>query len=206
MSALRLTGLLAVWDEVEHGGWQVDTNRAKRIVLVDPPPSLECFTKGLNCLKEAERLYFLFGDKEFDDLLVKTPSRDDFKRLYRLIAGKERISLNKHFSSLMRVTGLQKRPLSFMIQVFEELGFLKVEQGEMVIFPDPQKKPLTDSRLYQRQLAREKVLQTLVYSTYTELCKFLFSTIAFKHMGGYADEFQRENSRNTRLSATGDSV
>jgi single-stranded-DNA-specific exonuclease len=202
----NLKGAVVFWDELEEGDWPREIQSAKFIILVDAPPTLELFTKGLNLVKEAERLYFLFGDKEFDDLLAKIPSRDDFKRLYRLIAGQEKISLSKHFSALMRRTGLQKRSLSFMIQVFEELGFLRIEQGEIHIHPNPAKKPLTDSKLYQRQLAGQQVLQTLVYSSYAELCKYLFSTIAFKHLGGYEHELQRENSRDQRFSATGDSV
>ncbi|MBA4541347.1 MULTISPECIES: single-stranded-DNA-specific exonuclease RecJ [Thermoactinomyces] len=206
LQAVDLKGTVVYWDQLAERDWPAEVRAAKFVVLVDAPPDLEVFTKGLNQVKEAERLYFLFGDKEFDDLLAKVPTRDDFKRLYRLLAGREKISLSKHFSALMRHTGLQKRSLSFIIQVFEELGFLRVEHGEIRIHPNPAKKPLTDSKLYQRQLAGQQVLQTLVYSSYTELCRYLFSTIAFKHLGGHEHELQRENSSDQRFSATGDSI
>jgi len=194
------------WEEAEKGDWVEIAQQAKHIVLIDPPPSMELFRLGLSHFAGAERIYFLFGDRSFDDMLLKTPSRDDFKRLYRVLVGKEKISLDKHLPSLIRVTGLQKRTLSFMIQVFGELGFLKVEHGEITMDPQPPKRPLTESQLYQRQLAREKVMETLVYSSYKDLIHILFSTISFKHVGGYEDGLQRQNSGHTRFSATGDSV
>lgn len=193
------------WDDEERTLWDQMGQEAKHLVLVDPPPSMEHFYKRLSHFIEVERLYFLFGDESFDDLLLKTPSRDDFKRLYKVLIGKEKISLVKHLSSLMRVTGLQKRTLSFMIQVFGELGFLKIENEEIILNPKPQKRPLTESRMYQRQLAREKVMEMLVYSSTKDLIHTLFSTISFKHVGGYEDGFQSKDSGHSGLSATGDS-
>lgn len=193
------------WDDEKEFFWRQMGQQAKHLVLVDPPPTMECFHKRLNYFLEVERIYFLFGDEAFDDLLLKAPTRDDFKRLYLVLVKKEKISLEKDLSYLIRMTGLQKRTLSFMIQVFGELDFLKVENEEIILNPKPQKRPLTQSRLYQRQLAREKVLERLVYSSTKDLIHTLFSTVSFKHVGGYEDGLQRKDSGHTGLSATGDS-
>lgn len=195
------------WEALGQGNCDGELiKRAKRVVWVQAPPTMSVCKKSLPYFADAERLYLLFGDKEFDDMLVKTPTREEFKKLYGALVGKEKISLSKHFSSLARVTGLQKRALSFMIQVFAECGFISLNQGEIKIHPNPNKKPLTESVLYQKQIEREEVFRTLVYSTYLELCQFLVSTIAFTHIGGLANELQRENQSDSRLSATGDSV
>lgn len=200
------TKQMIYWEDLEKNGWEGKINDVKHFVIVDPPPSMAHFRQGLNLCKDAERLYFIYGDAEFDDLLVKAPTREQFKRLYQVLKGKGPISLKQHFPALMRVTGLQKRPLSFMIQVFEELGFLRVEQGLIHVDPNPMKKALTESQLYQRQLAREEVLQTLVYSSYRELSNYLFTHISFTwQAGGNKDGFQVQDSGDSRLSASGDS-
>lgn len=202
----KAPGRVVLWEDLPRNGWD-QAKTARNFIIVDPPPSMELFCRGLKYCREAERLYFIYGDASFDDMLVKAPSRDQFKVLYQILKGKGPISILKHMPALMRKTGLQKRSLSFMIQVFEELGFLKIEQGCIHVNPNPVKRALTESKLYERQLAREQVLQKLVYSSYRELCDYLFANIAFKwYLGGKNDGLQREDSGDSRLSATGDSL
>jgi single-stranded-DNA-specific exonuclease len=198
---------IVFWEKLEQEAWKEKVKEAKVFVFFDPPPSMELFRQALTYCYKAERLYFIYGDADFDDLLVKMPTREQFKLLYQTLVGKGPISMNKHLSSLMRVTGLQKRPLSFMIQVFEELEFLKIEQGQIIFNNQPQKRALTESKLYQRQVAREQVLQTLVYSSYRELCNYLFTSTPFKwDVGGNVDGFQREDPGDSGLSTTGNSL
>lgn len=197
---------VATWEGLEKGEQQQVLRQAKYLVLVESPPALNLFIKGLSYGYEAERIYIMFGDKEFDDLLPRTPTRDDFKKLYKAIARMGEFPYQKGLPLLARITGLQKRVISFMIQVFEELGFVTLERGLLLLQKNPTKKQLNESKTYQTQLDRERVLQTLVYSSYKDLCRFLFSMIAFKNLGGYADGLQREDSGYSRLSATGDQI
>lgn len=90
-----------------------------------------------------------------------------------------------------------------MIQVFEELGFVSLDQEDLIVHENPAKRSLMESKTYQHQRERERVLETLVYSSYKDLCRYLFETISFTHMGGYTDGFQRKDSSDSRLSATG---
>jgi single-stranded-DNA-specific exonuclease len=197
---------IVFWSDLENQNWQGNTDGIQNLILVEPPPSLEIFLQGLRLCTKVERLYFMYGDADFDDLLVKVPTREQFKKLYSALVGKKPFSLTKHLHSLMRITGLPKRSLSFMIQVFEDCGFLRNENGMIHVCVNPAKKSLTESKLYQRQLAREQVLEKLVYSSYRELCDYLFTNVVFKwQMGGKSDELQRENSGDSRLSAGGNS-
>ncbi|MBA4600848.1 single-stranded-DNA-specific exonuclease RecJ [Thermoactinomyces mirandus] len=206
----QLTGhpdwIVVTWEQLKKEKQQQSLKQSRYLVLVESPPTLKLFKKGLSYGYEAERIYVMFGDKEFDDLLPKTPTRDDFKKLYKAIARIGKFPYQKYLPSLMRITGLQKRVISFMIQVFEELGFVTLEQDVLILQKHPAKKPLNESKSYQTQLDREHVLKTLVYSSYRDLCRYLFSRIAFKHIGGYADGLQGEDSSYSRLSATGDQV
>lgn len=198
--------IVVTWEELMDKKQQESMKQAKHLVLAESPPTLEVFRNRLKDGREAERIYVMFGDKEFDHLLPKTPSREDFSKLYRVIAGKGKISLRKYMSLLMRVTGLQKRVISFMIQVFEELGFVSLDQEDLIVHENPAKRSLMESKTYQHQRERERVLETLVYSSYKDLCRYLFETISFTHMGGYTDGFQRKDSSDSRLSATGGAV
>ncbi|TCS96452.1 exonuclease RecJ [Hazenella coriacea] len=166
------------WERIEDNEWAERVLLKKHMVIVDPPPTLNHLKQGIQQWGQIERIYLLFGDADFDDLLVKAPSKENFAHTYRVLQrGKGPISISKHFTSLSRATGLKKRSLSFIIQVFEELEFIKIEQGFIHINPTPERKPLTESKFYQAQLAREEVLQTLVYSSYRELCQYLHSQL-----------------------------
>lgn len=166
------------WERIEDNEWMRNISLKKHLVLVDPPPTLNHLQRKMKYLGQIERIYLLFGDADFDDLLVKAPAKGEFAHTYRLLRrSKGPISITKHFTSLLKATGLKKRSLSFIIQVFEELEFIKIEQGFIHVDPTPIKKSLTESKHYQQQLAREEVLQTLVYSSYRELCQYLYSQI-----------------------------
>lgn len=142
-----------------------------QIAWIDPPPSMEIWHNHLTQLQHMERAYFIFGDRDFDKSLLAVPSREQFKQLYTLLYGKKPFSLMKSYPILTKRTGLSKRSLSFMIQVFEELEFLQNDNGMIQLVENPPKRPLTDSLSYRRQLEQEEVLQALVYSTYKQICQ-----------------------------------
>lgn len=171
------------------------------LVFVDPPPTLDHFQQVLERLQHAERLYFLHGDADFDSFFVRVPSREQFKLFYQTIYGRKSFSLTRHLSSLQRKTGLSKQMLTFMIQVFEELGFVQVERGELMLRENPPKRSLTESSYYQEQLAKEQVLQRFIYSSYQELCDYIY-----QQQGGGSVGLQTENTRNPQLPRIGHSV
>jgi len=191
-TSIPIAKTVLVWDDLLDEQ-RLDYSKPY-IVFVDPPPTLEHFEQVLGKLQHAERLYFLYGDAEFNHLLVKVPSREQFKLFYQTIYGKKPFSLPQHLASLQRKTGLSKRMLTFMIRVFQELGFIQVDKGKLMLKQNPPKKPLTESSYYQEQLAKEQVLQVLVYSSYQELCRYIF-----QQQGGVRGGFQAEDSRHSRL-------
>ncbi|WP_164491664.1 single-stranded-DNA-specific exonuclease RecJ [Staphylospora marina] len=178
----------------------------RRLVLVDPPPDLETFSRVIRRFVNVERIYFLFGDASFDDVLAKTPDREHFKKLYACLHARGKLRFPADLPALVRATGLQKRTLSFMIQVFEELGFLKRSHGLIELVPSPVKKALTESELYRSQIRRSEVMEKLILSGHEELCRLTLSISAFRNTGGLADGLQGKDSRHPGLSAAGDSV
>lgn len=184
-----------VWSDLRDGLELDKLGKDKPyLVFMDPPPTLEHFKQVLKGMQYVERFYFVYGDTDFDSLLIKVPSRDQFKRFYQTIYGKKPFLLSRYLPSLQRKTGLSKRMLTFMIQVFQELGFVQIEQGELMLRPNPPKRALNESSVYQKQLAKEQVLQRLIYSSYQELCDYIF-----QQRGGLRDGLQTEDSRNSGL-------
>lgn len=202
-SDLHLPGMIVNWRDLEKYISDPQSFHDKTyMVLIDPPPTLDDFQHTLTCFSHVERFYFLFGDLELDDdLWVKVPSRDQFKRLYQTIYQKEQLSLTRHFAALQRRTGLSKRMILFIIRVFQELGFVTIENDKMRMKSNPPKRPLSDSPYYQAQRAKEEVLQRLIYSSYQELCDYVLTL-----QGGTLNEFQGKDSRNPRFSDVRSSV
>ncbi|RAL26616.1 single-stranded-DNA-specific exonuclease RecJ [Thermoflavimicrobium daqui] len=206
MKELQDVGSSILWDEIGVAGWKERIAGASYLAFIDPPPTLARFQLLFSELSDVERLYFLYGDTDFDDILVKLPTYQEFAAVYKLIKSKQKTPIHriKHLPSLSRVMGLSKRTLSFMISVFEELNFLKIEQGYIKVNPNPAKQPLENSELYQRQQAKEEVWKKLVYSSYRELCDYLFTSVQFRwQIGGASNGFQRENQSDSKLSTAG---
>ncbi len=181
-----------LWSEVGTPHWTSLLKEVRYLAFVDPPYSMEMLRQVLEQTKRIERLYFLYGDTDFEDLLVKIPQRDDFKRLYQLLLRSSAIHLAKHLPILSEKLGLSKRTVSFMISVFEELDFIRKQRGNIILNKSPVKRPLHQSRLYQQQLAKEEVFQKLIYSSYRELCDHLFALIQVNWQnGGTEDGFQK---------------
>lgn len=161
------------WKQIDQPLWKETILLHKHIAFIDPPPSMTIWRQALQLTTHVERYYMLFGDRDFDQGLLATPTREQFKQLYSLLYGKKSFPFNKYLPILSKRTGLSKRSLSFMIQVFEELQFLRNENGMIQLVEKPPKHPLTDSALYQRQIELEEVLQAFVYSSYRELIQMI---------------------------------
>jgi single-stranded-DNA-specific exonuclease len=176
---------LLFWDDVENLGWiEEKVQGVQHLIFVEPPLSLEQFSQGLQLCTAVERLYFMYGDKDVEDGLSKTPTRAEFKRLYAILVAKAPFSLQQQMDSLVQWMGLSERTLSWMVQVFAECGFLKYEDDMIQVCSHPVKQPLTRSESYHRQLQREQVIEKLIYASYRELCDYIAEQVAGKGQVG----------------------
>jgi single-stranded-DNA-specific exonuclease len=117
------------------------------------------------------------------------------------------VRLPRDLQRLQKMTGLSKRMISFMLRVFQELGFVDGSGDYIRVVPQPAKRPLHTSDSYRRQIERERVMRQLVYSSYRELCHYVFDLLGLDlKIGGDENGFQRKDSRDSRLPATGYSV
>ncbi|WP_099158626.1 single-stranded-DNA-specific exonuclease RecJ [Virgibacillus ndiopensis] len=103
------------------------------------------------------------------------PSRDDFKWFYALIRTKKVLDLNKEMDIIKDRRGWTRDLIVFISKVFFELEFVTIVNGVITLNPNPSKKDLQESRIYQQRLNQADIEKTLYYSNYEKL-KEWFST------------------------------
>lgn len=163
-------GQLFTWDE------SIPTDLPlSYVALLDAPPSLDRFTQVINQIQQVERIYVLFGDEDIRYHLPAVPDREKSKGLYQLLwANRNKpFSLKVGLPALSKRLGVSERAIRFLLDVFQELQFIKIENDIVEVLSNPSKKELTDSTAYQQGTAQSEVLQTLIYSSYRELCKMI---------------------------------
>ena len=137
-------------------------NEYQDIVIVDYPNTEE---EGYNVFKEltSSRYYFMGQAKE-ELYLTGMPGRDDFGKLFKLIAKQTQIDIRYKLTDISQFLKIKKNTLIFMIKVFFELGFVTIEDGLMSKVESPITTPLTKSHEYQLYLKRIEMEKLFVYS------------------------------------------
>jgi single-stranded-DNA-specific exonuclease len=110
------------------------------------------------------------------------PSREHFAEVYSLFRkqGEWTDGPDGFLRSVSERTGWPLASIRMMREVFEELGFLKVDRAKVTIVPSPAKRDLEQSVRYRR--AREKAGEFPDWSRMTtaDLRSWLLSCIAVR--------------------------
>lgn len=151
----------------------MNLNEADHLVLIDMPTDLNDLIAIIKQIKPVN-IYACF--KVHESAYLKTfPSREDFIWLYALIHKRKTVDMNREVSGIMKAKSWSKEHILFMVEVFSELEFISVEHGVLSIKPNPDKKDLETSRIYQERLRKLEVEQTLYYSNYEQFKKWFES-------------------------------
>ncbi|MBM7544518.1 single-stranded-DNA-specific exonuclease [Weissella beninensis] len=108
--------------------------------------------------------------------LAKLPTKHDFANLYKFIAQHHDLLIKDEIQQLASYLQVDKSQLTFMIQVFFELGFVTIDNGVLNGVVKPPKAELGTAPSYQARLKKQAVEKVLIYSKTTEL-KDLLSKI-----------------------------
>ncbi|GAA0442624.1 single-stranded-DNA-specific exonuclease RecJ [Lentibacillus halophilus] len=137
------------------------------LYLYDMPSSLqrlEALVKELH--PDTIHACFYLRDSAF---LKVFPAREDFKWLYALLSKRQTIDLQDDLPLIVDAKGWTNDMVMFMVNVFFELNFVKIEDNIMQLNSNPSQKDLHESSLYQERLNRTDIEKTLYYSPYHEL-------------------------------------
>ncbi|MDY0405479.1 single-stranded-DNA-specific exonuclease RecJ [Virgibacillus sp. 179-BFC.A HS] len=100
------------------------------------------------------------------------PNRNDFKSLYAYLFKYKKIRSNKELQVLSAAKNWSDQNIKFMLRVFLELDFVKLDNGTITLSENPMKKDLTESEVYQQRQKQMKIEEILCYSTYDKLQKW----------------------------------
>lgn len=145
------------------------------MILYDLPESIEAIEQAVSSASHVQRWYAVFsGSLQQQGSL---PNRDMFKTVYGAVQKQGDSVLKAHYfvEALSKRSGHSKDVITFMLDVFIELGFIKRSSEGYVPIPNPAKKDLTTSRLYQLRRQSLDVEQTLLYSTAQQLVEWLLN-------------------------------
>jgi len=145
------------------------------LFLFDMPTDLETFKWLLERFNPANiHACFSLQDSAFMNVF---PAREDFKWLYALLHKRKQIDINRELPMIMDAKAWTKERIKFMANVFFDLDFVKIENDFIKINPNPVKKDLTESAVYQDRLNKAEIEKILYYSTYDELRSWLSECI-----------------------------
>ncbi|GGM30767.1 single-stranded-DNA-specific exonuclease [Paraliobacillus quinghaiensis] len=152
---------------------QEDLGWIKNIVLMDLPDKTEDLEELFTFLSP-EKIFACYRIQT-DHFMQSSPTRDDFKWFYAMLLKRGYFHMKNELELLSKSKGWKINKIEFIIQVFSELEFVKINDG--VVKPNNQvvKRDLSESDIYKQSLAQSQMEQVLYYSSYTELKTWLSS-------------------------------
>ncbi|KYG31873.1 single-stranded-DNA-specific exonuclease RecJ [Alkalihalobacillus trypoxylicola] len=156
------TSNLKVWTPADFD----DLNRfdSFAVVLLDLPNHHDDLKKLFQLKGQASEIYSLFYQEE-DSFFSASPNREQFKWFYAFLKSKTTFNLNEQGLQLMKFRGWSKDTIQFLITVFEELEFIKNDQGVLTLVESPAKKSLNDSPSFQKKEQQRQLENDFVYSS-----------------------------------------
>ncbi|MFC3039163.1 single-stranded-DNA-specific exonuclease RecJ [Virgibacillus xinjiangensis] len=101
--------------------------------------------------------------------LSSFPTREEFKWLYGLILKRKILNQDQDMTAITRAKGWDLKRIRFMLQVFSELDFVKMDNGSIKVNENPEKKDLKNSPSYRYRMERSNIEKKLYYSNFDEL-------------------------------------
>jgi single-stranded-DNA-specific exonuclease len=149
---------------------------AESIVLYSLPDDPDMLRAALGTARRAARVFAVFAAHRRDRAVL--PTRDMFKRLYRLLVQKQTWTDDASFYEAVRdTTGFSFAAIRFMLEVFEELAFIERVGVSYRAVPSPQKRELDTSETYRRRLRAAEAERLLLGSTSRELAEWIWNAL-----------------------------
>ncbi|WP_226789482.1 single-stranded-DNA-specific exonuclease C-terminal domain-containing protein [Latilactobacillus graminis] len=147
-----------------------DVDQQTALIVVDEPADLTEFETFYR-QQQADKISFIFYSKH-SAYLEGIPDKQQFAQC--LIYLRQHAYIEKKRLDELAIYLKIKLPLLiFMLQVFFDLGFVKIDRGLISAVKQPEKHPLESAASYQQRLAKIEMEKQLVYSTFAEMKDWL---------------------------------
>ncbi|BDZ31083.1 single-stranded-DNA-specific exonuclease RecJ [Lactiplantibacillus sp. WILCCON 0030] len=132
------------------------------VFIVDCPDTLADFTAVLAALPLNQLTLYLY--RRDSVYLTGMPSREQFAKLFKFTVAHHDVDIHHQLSLVAGHLHLDRNLLIFMIQVFFEVGFVKINDGVMNGVSNPPKADLHHAPSYQLREQELVAEETLLYS------------------------------------------
>jgi len=137
------------------------------LAIVDLPTNLTDLEELLKAV-DPNNIYVCYnlnGQKDW----TAFPSRDDFKWFYGFLMQRKTYHHQRQQKIVCQDRGWRPEKIEFIINVFYELKFVKVEEGVTSLIEQVEKKDLSESNFYLKGLKQKEIQEKLYYSNYKQL-------------------------------------
>ncbi|GKS80926.1 single-stranded-DNA-specific exonuclease [Ligilactobacillus pabuli] len=145
--------------------------QAADLYVVDCPADLRDLQKVLQNLT-VQRLHLLLYQKN-DLFEIGLPSRQQFGNLYRFVLAHPKLNLRQVGTQMATRLKLPKELMIFMLQVFFEVGFVKIENGLVTGVPGTKQVNLKETSSYHSRRLQIRTQEILLHSKSTDLIKWV---------------------------------
>lgn len=123
-------------------------NPDSQVVVLDKiPEEIQAFKEAFSKI-DYQAVYFK-NSIEKPYYLTGYGNKDQFARLYKTIYQFPEFDIRYKLPELSSYLKIEKILLVKMIQIFEELGFVSIENGLMTVNKEAEKRAISDSKIYQ---------------------------------------------------------
>lgn len=151
------------------------------LVLFDLPNQLEDLSNLLS-MKRFNSIYVCFQTED-DHYFDKLPTRDEFINLYKTLA-KHKIINERDKKMLADAKRWTIDQLNFMLNVFLDLKFVTIKNGQIVFQKNVKQQSLSTSKTYKQKMNAVQVEKTLYYSSYGQLKEWMLTHIDVPKLKG----------------------
>ncbi len=145
------------------------------VLFLDIPDDLEDLSRLLDTENFPERIYAAFKT-ESSQYFSGVPSREQFKKVYAFLNKYQPVNQSAIDRRLSSLTGISVPNIKFIIQVFFDLNFVKIDNGLLSVADHAEKKDLTASESYKMRVKQIETEETLCYSSYSSLKQWMKET------------------------------
>ncbi|CAM3292983.1 single-stranded-DNA-specific exonuclease RecJ [Lactiplantibacillus plajomi] len=132
------------------------------VFVVDCPDTLADFTAVLNALPLNRLTLYLYRHDSV--YMAGMPTRQQFAKLFQFTVNHHDVDIHHQLDAVAKHLHVERNLLIFMIQVFFEVGFVKISDGVMNGVSNPTKADLHHAPSYQLREQQIVAEETLLYS------------------------------------------
>ncbi|HBF75740.1 MAG TPA: single-stranded-DNA-specific exonuclease RecJ, partial [Lactobacillus sp.] len=144
--------------------------------LVDCPVQISDLQAALKAIK-ADQIVIYFYLKE-SHYLLGMPDRAQYAKLFRFVQTHHDVDVAHRLNELAKYLQIVPTQLVLMLQIFRELDFVTITNGQLNEVKQPAHRQITDAPSYQKRQQQIETEKQLLYSETADVKTLLTSLIA----------------------------